>query len=620
MLPDISIGRDRVVLLAIGVALTVCLTLVYRHTRFGHATTAVAESRRATAAQGISPDVVAAVNWAAGTMLGALAAILIVNISGLQVVTLTLLIVPALAAALVGSFTSFWLTLCGGLLIGIVQSEIAYLQVRLGPGTDLSGWAASVPFLIIILVLMVRGRALPLRGEGLERPPEVGTGQVRFRLVAPAIVAAVALVLFVFTRDLLGAVTTTSAVAVIVLSLVVVTGYAGQLSLAQYALAGMGAWIAAKLVAEAGFPFELALLAGVLGAIPVGVLVGLPALRTRGVNLAVATLGLALVIESQILNHPERSGGFLGIQIGTPELFGLDLDPVAHPERYALFAFGAFCVLALLVANLRRSRAGRRLIAVRTNERAAAVLGISVFGAKLYAFGLAAAIAAVGGVLIVFQRPTVVFYPTFSIFQSIFVVVYAVIGGIGFVLGALVGGALAPGNFVTTLSGNVLEDDRSRPDRTRCPADRRADRPAERRRQPPHACARCVHGSRARVRPAQHSPSSPTAARVASMTLEVHDVSVRFGGVRARAGRVPRSATRRGCRSHRSERRRQDDLDRRDDGFRPCARSCRARRSRRQQVVGAASRSRRSRALVPEPRALREHDRVREPACRFGSP
>ena len=91
VLPDISIGRDRIVLLIIGVALTIVLTVVYRHTRFGYATTAVAESRRATAAQGISPDRIAAINWAIGTMLGVLAAILIVNLSGLQVITLTLL-------------------------------------------------------------------------------------------------------------------------------------------------------------------------------------------------------------------------------------------------------------------------------------------------------------------------------------------------------------------------------------------------------------------------------------------------------------------------------------------------------------------------------------------------
>jgi len=460
VLPDISIGRDRVVLLGVGVLLTIVLSTVYHRTWFGYATTAVAESRRATAAQGVSPDLVAVVNWAVGTMLGVLAAILVVNLSGLQVVTLTLLIVPALAAALVGSFRSFWLTLFGGLLIGILQSEIAYAQVK-WPSVDLSGWAASVPFLIIIVVLVVRGRALPLRGDATERPPEVGDGRIRWTLIAPAGAVVIALVVFVFEHDVLVAVTTTAAVAVIALSLVVVTGFAGQLSLAQYGLAGMGAWIAAKLVAEAGFPFELAVLAGVLGAVPVGVLVGLPALRTRGVNLAVATLGLALVIESQILDHPVRSGGFLGIDVGKPSFFGIDLDAVAHPERYAVFAVVAFGVLAILVANLRRSRAGRRLVAVRTNERAAAALGIGVFGAKLYAFGLAAAIAAMGGVLIAFQRPTVVFYPTFSIFQSIFVVVYSVIGGIGYVAGALIGGAVAPGNVVTKLSGNVLDDDQS---------------------------------------------------------------------------------------------------------------------------------------------------------------
>ena len=111
----------------------------------------------------------------------------------------------------------------------------------------------------------------------------------------------------------------------------------------------------------------------------------------------------------------------------------------------------------VVIANVRRGRSGRRLIAVRTNERAAAALGISVVGAKLYAFGLGAAIAAVGGVLIAFRRPTVVFYPTFSVFQSILVVLYAVIGGIGYVIGALVGAALAPGAIVPYLFGDVFD-------------------------------------------------------------------------------------------------------------------------------------------------------------------
>ena len=236
-------------------------------------------------------------------------------------VTLTLLIVPALAAALVGSFKSFWLTLVGGLLIGILQSEIAYAQVRLGPDTDLSGWAASVPFLIIIVVLVVRGRALPAprRGHrttarGRHRPRALGARRARGR-------GGVALVLFVFTNDLLNAVTTTSAVAVDRALARRGDGLRGPALARAVRARGHGRVDRGQARRRArGSPSSSRSLAGVLGAIPVGVLVGLPALRTRGVNLAVATLGLALVIESQILNHPVRSGGFLGIEIGKPSI------------------------------------------------------------------------------------------------------------------------------------------------------------------------------------------------------------------------------------------------------------------------------------------------------------
>ncbi len=465
VLPDITIGEDRVILLAIGVALTIVLTLVYRFTRFGLATSAVAENRRATSALGISPDIVATVNWALGSMLAVLAAVLVVNIAGLSVIGLTLLIVPALAAALVGGFRSFPLTLLGGLLIGVLQSEIAWLQTYLtqqaGHIVTLDGWAESVPFLVIIVVLVVLGRSLPLRGDASERPPEVGAGRIRPVVLVPVVVVGVLLVSFVFSTTVVEAVTTSAAFGIVVLSLVVVTGFTGQLSLAQFALAGIGGWIAAALVANEGAPFWLAAICGVLGAVPVGVLVGLPSLRTRGVNLAVATLGLAVVIQAWVLGNAERTGGFTGLDVGSPDLFGLEIDPLHHPQRYAVVAFLLLVVAAVLVANLRRGRAGRRLVAVRSNERAAAALGISVFGAKLYAFGLSAAIAGIGGVLIIFRRPTAVFLPTFSIFESIFVVIYAVIGGIGFVLGSAIGGAIAPSAFVTSLFGDVFNDTES---------------------------------------------------------------------------------------------------------------------------------------------------------------
>ena len=126
-------------------------------------------------------------------------------------------------------------------------------------------------------------------------------------------------------------------------------------------------------------------------------------MRTRGINLAIVTLGLGSAIELVLFGNTDFTGGFGGTQIGEPSLFGLNINAAAHPTRYGLFALGCLIVATLVVGNIRRGRSGRRLIAVRTNERAAAALGISVPGAKLYAFGVAAAIAGLGGILLAFR-------------------------------------------------------------------------------------------------------------------------------------------------------------------------------------------------------------------------
>src|SRR3546814_876465 len=123
------------------------------------------------------------------------------------------------------------------------------------------------------------------------------------------------------------------------------------------------------------------------------------------------------------------------LRIGRVKLFGIEVDAFNHPHAWALVSLIAFVLLALLVANLRRSRTGRRLIAVRTNERAAASLGISVMGVKLYAFAVSAGLAAVAGILIGF-RGQLITYGEFNVFSSIKSLGHAVIGGLGSVLGA----------------------------------------------------------------------------------------------------------------------------------------------------------------------------------------
>ena len=155
-------------------------------------------------------------------------------------------------------------------------------------------------------------------------------------------------------------------------------------------------------------------------------------------------------VNAMIFTNTKWVGASGFTQVPGQTLFGIDIDPIDHATRYGIVAFVVLVLCGIAVASVRRGVVGRRLIAVRTNERAAAALGISVFGVKLYAFGLGAAIAAIGGVILTF-RTTTVAYSDYTPLASILAVAYTVIGGIGFVLGAPFGSQLVQGGFGTWL-------------------------------------------------------------------------------------------------------------------------------------------------------------------------
>jgi ABC-type branched-subunit amino acid transport system ATPase component/branched-subunit amino acid ABC-type transport system permease component len=446
---DIVISADRVILLGIAALFSLGLWMLYRFTKFGLATSAVAENERAASSLGWSPDRIATMNWALGCALGGLSAILIAPIVTLQVGVMTNLILAATAAALVASFRSFPIAFAAGILIGITQTELnRYVKQP--------GFGESVPFIVIVLVLVLRGQALPLRDYFLQRLPSVGSGRINWPWTAVAIGVA-ALLLATLGPEWTDAIIISLTFSFVLLSVVVLTGYAGQLSLAQYTLAGFGAYVAGRLVAAQGTPFWLALILGVAAAIPVGVLFALPAVRTRGINLAIVTLGLGTAIELMLFRNTEYTGGIQGTQIGDAHLFGIDVNSITHPTRYGLFVVFCLVVAVLLVSNVRRGRTGRRLIAVRTNERAAAALGISVAGAKLYAFGLSAGLAALGGILIAFRAQNVD-YTAFDNFTSIVSVGLALIGGLGYLMGPVVGATLADGGFNAQVLDAIFGD------------------------------------------------------------------------------------------------------------------------------------------------------------------
>jgi ABC-type branched-subunit amino acid transport system ATPase component/branched-subunit amino acid ABC-type transport system permease component len=446
-LGGVAITSDRIYLLVISIVVTAAAWLAYNRTRFGMAVRAAAEDERGAAALGWSPNFLAVVNWAAGGALAGVAGVLVVPITGLQVDALAVIVIAAMASALLGAFTSFWMTLVGGLVIGIAQSEVTHYVTWIGA-------ADAVPFLFIVAVLVVRGRALPLRSHVLEHLPKLGPDRLPAYVLAFPVVLGV-LALTVFSDSLNAAVSTSLIWAVILLSVVVLSGFAGQVSLAQLALAGMGALVAGQLVQSAGLPFEIAIIVGMVSSMLTGLVFAIPALRTRGVNLAVVTLALGLVLESVVFNNPTYTGGVNGITIGTTKFFGIDITRLNHPGRYDVFVLIWAVVLTAVVLNIRRGRSGRRLIGVRTNERAAASLGINVLGAKLYAFGVSAGIAGIGGILLGFYNGTMIFDP-FSPIGSINAVVLAVLGGVGYAMGAVSGSTLAAGGLGAFIINKVL--------------------------------------------------------------------------------------------------------------------------------------------------------------------
>jgi ABC-type branched-subunit amino acid transport system ATPase component/branched-subunit amino acid ABC-type transport system permease component len=518
-LGGIQLSADRLLLCLIAMVVTGVLWALYRYTEFGRQTTAVAENPRSAAAIGISPNIISHTNWALGAALAGLTGVLLVPLTGLMAATMVLLINPLLAAALVGRFSSFPLTLLGGFLIGIAQSLINYADA--GPG-----WSASIPFLVIVVMLVFRGQSLPLRGYIADKLPRV-MSSARPGPVAAGVVLLLVALIFVLSEDYVAALTASMLASIVLLSIVTLTGLAGQVSLGQYALAGVGAFVAARLADVYGWSFFLGFPVAIAVAVPVGLVFAVPALRSRGINLAIVTLGLGLALDALVFKNKDFTGGFAGTRVSPPQLFGFSFDSILYPQRYAMLVLVILVLCALLVSNLRRSASGRRLLAVRSNERAAAAQGISVVRAKLYAFAVAAGLAAAGGAVAAFRYPIVRFDVGYSAFDSIPAVLMVFLGGIGFVLGAAIGGLLSLGGMVNELLSSVIELNEWQGFAIGVGAVAMV-------MMHPDGMATLFSRRPARREPQPAGPgAAPAVERCIPERLEIEQLSVRYGGVQA---------------------------------------------------------------------------------------
>jgi branched-chain amino acid transport system permease protein len=444
------VGASEFWALGLVIVVTAGLWWLYRYTRFGLATRAAAENEKGAALLGYSPDVIASLNWALGSALAALAGVIIAPVSGLDSGAMPLLILPACAAALLGRFRSFSVAALVALLIGVAQSELTNYW-----GSQ-PGVTVAVPLVVVILAMVVSGRLIPPRGTLSEgRPPKSPSGRIPVIPTVVAVVLGVALLLFGGTTYQT-AMATTIAFAVLALSTVMITGYVGQISLAQMTFAGLAGFFLSKLAGDFGVPFPLGILVAAILAVPVGALIGLPALRVRGINLAVVTLALAYAVSEIVFGNQSWTGGFLPgtAAVPSPSIGGFSLDGLLYPERYGLFALVVLILVAIVVSNLRRSSTGRKLLAVRANERAAAAAGIDVSRLKLQAFALSSFVAALGGALLAtaFDEAT---FTQFSSSASITLITIAYIGGIASVGGALFAGLSASGGVIYILLSHI---------------------------------------------------------------------------------------------------------------------------------------------------------------------
>ncbi len=445
---SVIVLSDRFYLALTVVVLALALSAGFRYTRFGLLTRATAETQTGAYVSGVSPDRIALVNWMISAMVAGIAGILIAPVNPLTPVTYTLFVVPALAAAVVGKFQHIVPIVGAGLAIGMLQSEALSLAADYSwmPQT---GAAELVPLIVILIALVVVGAGIPARG-GLTRLPLGRAPRPRSLLVPAVVGAAVGLLALVLTAGTWrAAVIGTFIAAVIGLSLVVVTGYAGQVSLAQLALAGTAAYSLSTLTEDWGVPFPFAPLLAALVSTAIGVVVGLPALRTRGLTLGVVTLALAYAIEAVWFRNSDIVPSS-GARVTPPSMFGIDLG-IGAGQEFPRIEFGLVClvtlvIVALGVAALRRSTLGSAMLAVRANERSAAAAGVNVVRVKVLSFALASFIAGLGGSLLAYRRGVVTF-DSFTAIGGLSLLSTAYLAGITSVWGGLNAGILASGGI-----------------------------------------------------------------------------------------------------------------------------------------------------------------------------
>jgi branched-chain amino acid transport system permease protein len=412
----------------------VWLTLYLSRATVGVLLRGAAENPARAGTLGVNVTAVNARAWGAAAALAGVGAVLGAVSPGGGAAASGL--IPVLAAAVVGRLTSLPLAVLAGLVLGVVE-HAALWSFNTIAAVD------GVAFAIIIVVLLAqRARAgrVDTADSGWAQTLELRPVPAELRDVAPVVrwrrfirLSALGAVLglpWVLSPSQTTLTVVVVVYAVIGMSLLILTGWAGQISLGQLAIAAVGGYVTALVHA----PFPLPLVVGGLAGAVAALVVGLPALRLRGLHLAISTFAFGAAVASLLLS-PSELGRYLPSYVARPSFLGFDLKD----DRTLYYVALVILLLTYLATvGMRRSRTGRALIACRENDALAQAYGINLVRARLSAFMVAGFMAAVGGSIYAYASYGVS-PDNFGVQQSISVFVLAVIGGLGSVVGPLLG-------------------------------------------------------------------------------------------------------------------------------------------------------------------------------------
>jgi branched-chain amino acid transport system permease protein len=431
-LGSVIVTPHQVITVVLSVLVAGGLYVLLARTRVGAAMRASVDNAELLGLYGGRSEVVAALAWAIGTALAALAGILLAPIVQLDYYQLTLLVISAYAAAMLGKLTNLPMTYVGAMALGLAQSYVVgYLQ-DIPFHEHLTGLPAVVPtvFLFAILVLLPQAPLRIGQVKGIVQSPVPSFGKAGAWGVAA--VAVMALFTLGMADSSLLNIGTAVAFAILMLSLVLLSGYGGYVSLAQFAFAGVGAVVYCKV----DQPNLLGLLIAVIGAGLVGAIVAIPVLRLTGLYLALATLAFGQLMDKLVFTSSlafEFNNPLSAKKLG---ILGLHVNSI---RSNVLLMTVVFVLVALVVVAVRRGRLGRILIAMRDSQAACGTLGLDMRWFRVGVFAGSASIAGLSGALLAAMRGTIT-AGDFQFFNSLILLLIAGVWGVTSVTGAAIGG------------------------------------------------------------------------------------------------------------------------------------------------------------------------------------